>query len=303
MRVLCKEDPGLRDQFGHWINKGNSLRRAATLLNRAERDILGYLNGHFTGDIIGLEKDIAALLQREDDAVFPIENTRFCKTSVAREIWTALLCCDRDGDMGVIVGPAGCGKTETIKEYKRRHRDTILITANVTTRIGPLLYSITKILASTTPTKANAIFFDSIVRALIKRPRFLVIDEGHHLNWKELEALRAIYDATGVGVAISGQPEIFERILSGNTWSQLLSRVGVRCYLRDVDEEDARLVCNGIYPGLDERCLAFLSEKAQGTGGLRVAVKLLQRGIQVHEKKGVPLSIGLLKEIAGVFLL
>ncbi len=126
---------GIHARFVFWINQtGNSQKRVAGMIGRSAAAINQYIHKKYEGNITEFEKDVESLLRREEDIEFPFKNPVFRLTSISQRIWTVLQACDQDRDMGIVVGPAGCGKSETLREYKRQVRSSIFITGDVTTR-------------------------------------------------------------------------------------------------------------------------------------------------------------------------
>ncbi len=278
------------------------------MIGRSTAAISQYVGKKFEGNLIEFEKDIVSLLRREEDVDFPLRNPSFCLTSVSQKIWTVLRSCDQDSDMGLIVGPAGCGKTETIREYKRQFRSTVYMTADVTMRsVGSVLLLISRQLPGVARfSSTNSAFLQKIIEHLKNSRRLLVIDEAHFLSWEAFEVLRKIHDCAGTGVVFAGQQRIYDEMRGGRRsfmWDQIYSRVGVRVSIKEIFREDATMIVNNLYPSIDKKSMDFLFSKAVGAGKFRVMTKLLQRAQRVANKEGSPVSVELLREANQLLLL
>lgn len=292
----------LRDRFAFWLAKtGNSTWHVAGLLCRGSQQLDDYLEGEPVFDPQGLEKDIEDLLRRRDNDNFPFQDASFIETSIARRIWEVLDHCQESHDMGLIIGSSGLGKTKALQEYKRRNWDTIIVTASIVTRSkGAILYLVAKQLTSLTPEKSNYALMNAIIDELKEKPRLLVFDDSHFFNWELFETARTIYDDSGAGIAFLGQQSLYDHMIRSKKdflWDQLTSRIGLHYELEGVTDQDVQLVCKGIYPNLDGRCLDYLYKRARGPGKLRTAVKILKKAVQVHIREGIALDIALLEDI------
>ena len=298
---------GIHARFVFWINQtGNSQKRVAGMIGRSAAAINQYIHKKYEGNITEFEKDVESLLRREEDIEFPFKNPVFRLTSISQRIWTVLQACDQDRDMGIVVGPAGCGKSETLREYKRQVRSSIFITGDVTTRaVGSVLGLLGRKLTIGNRT-SNSTFLQRITEALRDSGRLLIIDEAHFLNWEAFEVIRKLHDCAGIGVVFCGQEQLYEQMRGGRRsflWDQIYSRVGVRCHLTTVDKKDVKALADTICPNLDKQCLEYLLAKAMGKGRFRVMMKTLQRAVRIAETEKVPVTLDILKEANSLLLL
>lgn len=302
-------DPDLHERFVFWMTcKGISQARIASMIGRSGAAISQYVNRKFEGNLTEFEKDIASLLKREEDANFPVRDPSFCLTSASRKIWTVLQSCAQDCDMGIVVGPAGCGKTATFQEFKRQYRHTILVTADVTVRsVGAILVLISKQLEGVNRNSGTySALLQKICEHLKNSRRLLVVDEAHFLSWEGFEAVRKINDCGGVGVVFAGQEKLYEQMRGGRRafqWDQIYSRIGVRCHIRDIEKEDVTMLVDNLCPEIDKKCREFLYNKAAGKGKFRIMTKLLQRAQRVALRENQGVSMDLLKEANGLLMI
>jgi DNA transposition AAA+ family ATPase len=100
-----------------------------------------------------------------------------------------------------------------------------------------------------------------------------LVDEAHHLADVSVEEVRAIFDATSIGVVFIGSRQIRER-WSGRRWSQLTSRVFQRIDIETPLPDDIDAICKAT--GIEgKRPRVLLHNAARMPGGLRVVRKIL----------------------------
>lgn len=249
-------------------------------------------------------------LQANEDKTFPIENPLFCETSIAQKMGAICSCCKQDSDMGIIIGASGLGKTEFLREMKRRDREMLMVTGDPTARsLGSILLLISRLLPDLyRGSRTNSAFMLNIIDALRGKGRLLVIDEAHFLSWEAFEATRKIYDATGIGLVFVGQQYLYDQMRGGSRksllWDQIFSRVGLRAHFKgDVPMDDVVMIANKIHPaGLDNKSMGYLHSKANGTGKLRSMVKLLQRAQRLAESENLKVNLQLLQQVNSILM-
>jgi DNA transposition AAA+ family ATPase len=269
-------------------------------------DVYNFLYGRELQYPVTTKRAIYNYLQEKEDKNFPLENNMFCETSIVLKMAGVCTCCKQDADMGIIIGPSGLGKTEFLRELKRTDRSVLLATGDPTVRsLGSILLVLSRLLPGVSKTScSNAVFMDRIIDHLRGGNRLLVIDEAHFLSWESIEALRRIYDACGVGLVFVGQQKMYDEMRGGNRksllWDQIFSRIGIRAHFKgDVPIEDVTLICNKVYPaGLDNKCLGYLHDKANGPGKFRSMVKLLQRAQRLAELDNKKVTLTLLQQVS-----
>jgi DNA transposition AAA+ family ATPase len=273
-------------------------------------DIHNFLVGNPVKYYVSTKQAVANYLEKKEDRRFPLENPMFCETSIAVKMGAICSCCKQDGDMGIVVGASGLGKTEFLREMKRLDRGMILATGDPTARsVGSILLLISKLLPGISRVSCtNSAFMMNIIDCLKGSGRLLVIDEAHFLSWEAFEAARKIYDATGIGLVFVGQQRLYDQMRGGSRksllWDQIFSRVGLRAHFKgDIPMEDVSMIANKIYSGgLDNKCMQYLHNQANGPGKFRVMVKLLQRAQRLAESEGTKVSLPLLQQVHRILM-
>jgi len=267
--------------------------------------IFNFLIGEPTECLSLVRRDVATYLRENEDPGLPLENPMFCETSIAVRMEAVLSCCRQDADMGLICGASGLGKTEFLKEMKRRDRDMIVVSGDPTTRsLGAILLLISKPLPGVySRACTNTAFMLNIIDYLRGSGRLLVVDEAHFLSWESFETVRKIYDATGIGVVFVGQPRLYDEMKGGSRksllWDQIFSRVGLRCHFKnDIQMADVEMIVDKFYPsGICKKSMEYLHSKASGPGKFRAMVKLLQRAQRLAEAEHTKVTLPLLQQV------
>lgn len=303
--VQSMSAPTLQERIQKYVDYTDMTGQGFAAKNSISPTLLeAYRKGEAGYDYTGLERSVAMFLDREERNGVAFVSSGFCLTDTAKQILGVLKCCHEDGDMGVVVAPAGSGKTEVGRHYKRNHPDTLLRTADITTRApGSTLLLISQGLPGVSRYDATShVFMQRIIDRLSGSRRLLILDEAHFLSWESIEAVRRIYDATGIGVVLMGQESLYQQMRGGRRavlFDQILSRIGVRCHIkRDVTTTDVSMLVDSIIPGgIERKALEFLLYKANSVGRLRSMVKLLKKTLRVAVAENRQVTLELLREI------
>ncbi len=215
-------------------------------------------------------------------------------TPTGRKVFAVLGFAQATGDLGCIYGGAGLGKTVALRTYAERNPNCWVVT--MSPAHGGVSATLEEI-AETIGLRGIPGRAARLQRELVQRLRntggLLVIDEAQHLNMRCLEALRAIHDATGVGLVLCGNEAVFARLTGGSreaTFAQLFSRLGKRLRLTRPVAGDIEALADAFnVRGSAERRL--LGEIAQKPGAMRGVVKTLRLGSVFAAGKGEPMSV------------
>lgn len=250
------ENKSLRDKLQEYLTKtGTSITAAANSMGYSRSAISQYLNGKYVSDTTELEKKVQEYLGEHAGYLQRLEDKRARRASrEAGTEWTAEpveapegtdaaphglpdkvkyfestdfmqiigLChtCQQDGNLGIVVGRSGQGKTHALKKYSAMPRvayvecdDTMgcrdLVEA-IETQVG-LGHSY----GGSIWKRVNRIreFFN------VNTGYLLIVDEADKLvskyTQKKMEILRGIFDQSQVGLVVAGEPRL-EGLLKGN---------------------------------------------------------------------------------------
>jgi hypothetical protein len=144
-----------------------------------------------------------------------------CETSATKKIRPVLELCEEFGAPALIVGPPGCGKTTTLRDFADAQRFVYLITLEPAT--GTLAAGLDAIVHAT----GGSTWYDkrgpsTKVRSLkeklardcenkAKGKPVLIIDEAQHGQIDLIEQLRSLHDGLGCGLVLAGNDGLQRR--------------------------------------------------------------------------------------------
>lgn len=220
-----------------------------------------------------------------------MKNLEVSKTQALENVIMAVSFAKVAGDISLIYGEAGLGKTVALKKYVQQHPDTIYIELKDCDKSTKGVCE--KILACMGKEKRGVDRFlvDTIIDCLSNIPKLIIIDEAQHLSLRALENIRAINDTTETGIVLCGNPTVYDRMHGKGQahFAQLYSRIGIRRHIADPSLEDIRTIFERY--GLDTESIRFLHQLALLRGGIRNCVKVLNIALQFREDEKEPLSI------------
>lgn len=200
-------------------------------------------------------------------------------TPSAERVLAALGYAQMAGDIAVVYGGAGVGKSTAAREYQRRFPQVWIATMSpATAGVTPALEELCLALGMRELPGGGARMQREIIARVRGTGGLIVIDEAQHLSVTALDALRAVHDATGVGIALMGNELIYARMTGGTraAWlDRLFSRIGRRLRLARASREDVvRLAAE--YGVADAAALKRLSAIGAQAGALRGVTKCLR---------------------------
>lgn len=213
------------------------------------------------------------------------------QTACMNEVYFAAQYAQSCGDISLIYGEAGLGKTFSLRQYAKENeviyielRDCDKSTKGVCERI---LDAIGKSRRGNDRALVNV-----IIDYLREHPKLIIIDEAQHLLLKAIENLRAINDATETGMVLCGNPTVYDQMHGRGQahFAQLYSRIGIRRCIVNPDMEDIKAIFSPY--DLDGGCLRFLHSLGLQWGGIRNCIKIFNMAQEMAQRLGEPLSVG-----------
>ncbi len=246
-----------------------------------------FLAGKYSGDSTAAAEILHRWLDAREAkdqlvAVMPAA-PKFVNTEAARQVLSVLRYAHMAGDIGIIYGGAGAGKTTTAKEYAGTTNNVWHV--QMTSANAGMLAALTRIARATAAVPERMWvqrppwLLDRIVAKLTGTAGLLIVDEAQHLEVASIEAIRAINDHTEVGVVLMGNESLHSRITGGGSrsaeFAQLYSRIGKPLRLGKPSGADVRSLAQawGITGGAE---LQLLGQIAQKPGALRAVTKTIR---------------------------
>ncbi len=246
--------------------------------------ICAWLNGTYRE---GAEKETTAKIARWMEARVARADLRrrlpeapgYVATPTAQEIMGRLMYVHGAQEFGVIVGPAGIGKTMTLEEYQRAAPNVYLITADRASRSANAIIAI--LAEELKITEQRAVWRP---RAIAKKVRnevaLIIIDEAQFLTTDALDQLRALPEAGRCGVIVAGNETLLGRLTgekgaNSALYAQLHSRVGARWLGKKprAGDIDMLIAAWGIS---DAGAAALLRKIGDKAGALRLLTKTMR---------------------------
>jgi DNA transposition AAA+ family ATPase len=199
-------------------------------------------------------------------------------TPTSERVIAALGYAQMAGDVAVIYGGAGLGKTTAAREYARRYPNVWVATMSpATAGVTTALEEVCLALGFRDLPQGAARMQRAIVARVTGTGGLIITDEAQHLGVAALDALRAIHDAAGVGLALVGNELVYARMTGGSRAAyldRLFSRIGKRVRLARATREDIERIVTAF--GVRNGSLKLLVEIGGRAGALRAVVKTLR---------------------------
>lgn len=214
-----------------------------------------------------------------------------------RAVLFACYHAHRHGDIALVCGDAGAGKTTALEHYTEDHPGVVMVTANsCTSSAVSLLQMIGRKTNRTLAGKKEALMSE-LVDYFKDTGRLVIIDEADHLTMAALQAARNLNDQAGIGIVLSGNTKIYTQMLQGSRCSelqQLRTRIVMR---RMVRNEYGRDEFRAMFPDVPEECLPYLVKLATDES-LRTAIKILEMAYDfVDSVKAKSIDVKMLQEV------
>ena len=213
------------------------------------------------------------------------------ETPTLRRVVAALAIAREMGDVVAIYGAQGVGKTSAALAYTSSvpcsapdplpNACVWYVAAHpAIAGVVPLLKAVCDAVAACPTDRAAgaAELHEAAARRVESRKGLLIVDEAQHLTAAALEQLRAIHDASGVGLALIGNRDLYARLVGGKGSTDLdglRARIGRRLNIDASTPEDAAALADawGVTSSAGRKLLRDICASA---GGLRSAVKALR---------------------------
>lgn len=276
--------------------RGFSQRKVAQAIPISDSALSQWMGSHYMGDVKGLEQAIKGFLQRDYERAQNRKVTLpFIMTGNAAKVFEAARMCHLDGDIGVIVGAAGIGKTMAVKEYTLRNSDVVLIEADLGYTAKELFREIHIKLGFDGTGSINQMKND-VIDKLRGAGRLIIVDEAEHLPVRALDLLRRINDKAGTGILFCGLKRFMENLrLKQADFAYLYTRVGFKVALDALQGRDIEVIVQGVIPEANGLWKTY-HEESHGNG--RVLSKLVIRSLRLAEVNSVGLTPELVREAA-----
>lgn len=283
--------------------KGYSQTQVARAIGKSTEVINQYLQGKYAGDVPAIDALARSFINREVEKEKSQKITaRFVPTVTSRKGMDVIRYAHLDGDLNVIYGAAGLGKTMILREYAAQHRDALLIEADPGYTARVVLEELCGLLGISKRGNMHELS-EACIAALRDSGRLLMVDEAENLPYRALETLRRIHDKSGIGLVLAGMPRLIINLKGKRgEYQQLYSRVGFALCIGDsLPQSDITDIAVSMLPGAGSQDVSEALFKASH-GNARRLFKLV-RGVSRHsEISGNAVSAGAVRKFAEMLI-
>lgn len=280
--------------------KGYQQKQVAQLLGVSIAVVSLYLKGDYNGNVAEIDRKVDELIERDKAKVVEAKyNAEFVPTLAARKGMDIMRFAHAEGEINVIFGAAGLGKTQMLKQYAKENSSAVLIETDPSCNPKVLLRKIAEAVGANARGVNNELL-EGIVAKLKGSERLLMIDEAELLSTRSLEFIRRIHDLTGVGIILAGMPRLLVNLKGkNNELAQLYSRVGFACDLGNaLSDEDLALLA-GSALGTDEFNAPLIKACK---GNARRLSKLIRGVVRSSEINEVPITAEMVEQYAKMLI-
>lgn len=192
-----------------------------------------YLNGKYTGDVPKLESVISDVLKAAKTKI-SVSGELF-ETAVSRQIGGALETIRKTGDVGLITGEAGLGKTCGIHIYQRTTPSAVAVFVTPWSSSAQRAEMALFETLETNRWSGNTPRADFIKDRFKDSNRLIIVDDAHLLTMQALKSFFWLHRHTGCPLGLIANAELLDMI---RTNAQMYSCVGLRTEIKmDRDEQ------------------------------------------------------------------
>jgi len=300
-----QEVKDLKDLIQELIDSGDiSQTQIAREAGMSSSAVSTWLRGKYAGDNVVLEQKLQIWWESREIRAKTTSSLpaapRFVETPSSKKIENVLSYAQMAGDLAVIYGGAGVGKTTTSREYSISNPSVWIATMIPdASGICACLEEIADAVGlKVAPGLGAARLRREIVKRITATGGLLIVDEAQHLSLSALEEVRSIHDATGIGVVLCGNESVYSRLIGNSraaNFAQLFSRIGKRLRLNRPSNGDVLAIMEVFkVSGAEEQ--KVLSDIAARPGALRGVVKSLRLGSMFAKGSGQPLTVARIRE-------
>jgi len=284
IRVVAQDDPSY------------SQARIARESDVSGATLSQFLGGTYAGNMQNVARKLQTWLQALDErktaGKLP-DGPDWVPTPTSEKILAVLRYAQMAGDIALIIGGAGLGKSKTIHRYAKIAPNVWHV--ELTPATGSVMSCLQEIaIALGLRDVPNSAAY--LQRAIFARVRdtngVLVLDEAQHMTVQALDQVRSINDQTGIGLVLCGNERVYTQMSGGNRapfLDRLYSRIGKKIILRKATtgDADAIIAAWGIE---DSPCKDAIRKIAATPGALRVLNKVLRLAATYAKAQNRPIG-------------
>ncbi|MGK3122877.1 AAA family ATPase [Candidatus Pantoea formicae] len=283
--------------------KGYSQPQVARAIGKSNATVSTYLRGIYAGDVAKIDELVQNFITRETERDRTVRIVpRYIPTLTSRKGLEVIRMAHLDGEINVIYGDAGLGKTMILREYAAQHKDAILIEADPGYTARVVLEELCSRLGLSKRGNMHELS-EACIDALRDSGRLLMVDEAENLPYRALETLRRIHDKAGIGIVLAGMPRLIINLKGKRgEYKQLYSRVGLALCLGDaLPQEDIAAIATSMLPDASEKEVSDALFR-HSHGNARRLFKLVRGVSRYSTISGQAVSAGAVRKFAEMLI-
>lgn len=254
------------------------------------------LNNWTSGKYKGNNERIAGLVQEYLDRSYRRslemnlikDDFDFIETSIYKRILEGVEVADLRGEIRVVAGDSGVGKTSALKKIQSKRSGAIYLAAYAGIRKARFL----SLLCEEADIENRGTCddkFDALVKGLKDSNRLLLIDEAEHLSIEALDTLRSINDRTKCGLILAGLPIFYSRLRTRQSdYAYIYNRISLPVIVDHLKEGDVAQMVATILP---EDCTVPTSVWFKACNGIGRDLRVIvQESLRVADVNRIPVS-------------
>ena len=216
-----------------------------------------FLNGTYSGNNEEIAQTVLKYLEMGSKRLENSKDEYYAKLNNTEAVIFAATYAHQNGELVIVHGDAGAGKTTALTRYANSNAGVIFLTANASSRtVKSVLYMICEALGRKMES-TEFMMQRSLVNTLKDSKRLIIIDEADHLCTRALQTVRSLMDEAGIGIVLSGNDKIYQQMFGRGSMSydQLRTRAIQVEVLNDYSIDEMQ----SIFPNLtDTESLSYI---------------------------------------------
>lgn len=212
------------------------------------------------------------------------------ENSISKDVKAIFKQIRRTGDVGLVHGDGGNGKTSGAILFCQDNPDSLFVTAKWP--YGCSDWAIANMVFNEFEASVTAKWKDSdlsklewMEKGLRGTDRLLIVDDAELLHVSAFRFIFSLNDATGIPVALIGNTEVIEKIKKADPSGKMISRIGMvhHAQMDDDEKDSARKLIAQFAPDSDGELVEAVTETIERFGHSRRARKQLTLASNIRE--------------------
>jgi len=290
LQALPAIDMDLSNQIRESVEKGRSQAVIARAAGISDSALSQYLAGSYKGNIKTVENKLQLVLQLEEERALSDES--FIETSISKKILTALRYSHVNGEIVIVYGEAGLGKTMTCEKYAQEN-NAIYIECPGSSNTIRAIYTVIANKIGARDCRTCLEMEMAIVEKLEGSGRLMIIDEANLLSQSALDSLRIMQGRAKIGLALVGNEVVFSRMYGAGRaeFAQLFNRISMRVDLTSPTPGDCEKISQSITGKNNSQIERWAKKKGSTLMALRGEVKVLRLAKTMAKGEGEEISM------------